>query len=73
MKTSVKEVEKLVEEKFPKLVKGKHSGTIFLVTEGNEFTYSATYLTGSHLGHSTKALNRNLVEDFKGQVTLSND
>jgi len=73
MKTSVKEVEKLVEEKFPKLVKGKNSGTIFLVTEKRGGAYSATHLTGSHLGHHTKVLISNMVEDFEGQVTLSND
>ena len=73
MKTSVKEVEKLVEEKFPKLVKGIHSETIFLVTEKRGGAYSATQLTGIYLGHYTKVLNSNMVEDFYGTVTLSND
>ena len=73
MKTSVKEVGKLVEEKFPKLVKGIHSGTIFLVTEKRGGAYSATHLTGANLGHYTKVLDSNMVEDFNGTVTLSND
>ena len=72
MKTSVKEVGKLVEEKFPKLVKEKNSGTIFLVTEKRGGAYSATHLTGIYLGHYTKLIS-NMVEDFYGTVTLSND
>jgi len=73
MKTIVKELEQVVKEKFSKLVKGIHSGTIFLVTERNGNAYSATYLTGANLGHYTKVLDSNMVEDFNGTVTLSND
>ena len=73
MKTSVKEVGKLVEEKFPRLVRGIRSGDIFLITEKHGNTYSATHLTGIYLGHYTKVLISNMVEDFYGTVTLSND
>ena len=75
MKTNVREVEKLVEEKFPRLVMGRYSGSIFMLLSfgRNETTYKAICMEGLSTGIISDSFKKNNAVPFNGELILSND
>ena len=75
MKTRIEEVEKLVEEKFPRLVRGRHSGSVFMLLSfgKNETTYKSICMNGESTGIISNSFIKSNAVPFNGEIILSNN
>jgi len=75
MKTRIEEVEKLVEEKFPRLVMGHMSKRIYMVLSfgKNEGTYKVIGMEGENTGIISDNFIKSNAAPFNGEIILSND
>ena len=75
MKTRIEEVEKLVEEKFPRLVMGRMTEGIFMLLSfgKDETIYKAICMEGENIGIISNSFMKSNAVPFDGELTLSND